>query len=329
MAKLETVSNIPRVSVIIPAYNSARWLPQTLASVFAQSHKNLEVIVVDDGSSDESARVAAENGARVIVQKNSGASVARNRGLREATGDYFQFLDADDLLSPEKIAIQVQALGATPGGWIAACPYTSFIDGEDPYRSELRDADWVKSAKFAPGQWICRLLGLDGAPWKFVANGCYLVPRAVADAAGPWMPERSPDDDGEYFLRVVLSSSGVIGTGGRFFYRKFHQPRSLSGYVNERWCRGVFASTSRKYETLRSWDAAQAEIFAAREFGSLACVAYPEFPEIYKQSLQRALAHGGAPTPNFATPQGRALSRVLGWKAAKRLQVLKRRLHSL
>jgi glycosyltransferase involved in cell wall biosynthesis len=318
------VCDEPLVSVIIPAYNSAQWLPQTLASVFGQSHKSLEVIVVDDGSSDSSAQVARECGARVIEQENSGASIARNRGLQAASGDYLQFLDADDLLSPEKIAGQLDVLRATDGTWIAACPFLYFFDGQDPERSTSLEGDWL-SAQFTPGQWFSKLLGLNGEPWRIVANGCYLVPRRIALAAGPWMPERSPDDDGEYFLRVVLNSSGVISTGGRFFYRKFHASRSFSGYVNERWCSGVYASITRKYETLRRWDPAQAEAFAAREFGSLACIAYPDYPEIYRQSLQRTLAYGGIPLPKFSTSKGRLLSRLLGWKAARRLQSLQKR----
>jgi glycosyltransferase involved in cell wall biosynthesis len=316
----------PLVSVIIPAFNSAAWLPQTLRSVRSQTHQNLEVIVVDDGSLDNSAEIAREFGSKVLVQKNSGASCARNAGMETARGDYVQYLDADDELSPEKIAVQVEALEQAGPGWVAACPFTNFFDGDDPGTSALHDADWITGKTFTPEAWISKLLGFNGEPWRIVANGCYLVPRRVARETGPWMPERSPDDDGEYFLRIVLNSRGVIGTGGRFYYRKFRRARSFSGRVNEQWCAGVFASISRKYETLRQWNAEKARQFAAREFGALASVAYPEFDAIYRASIVRAQECGGKALPVFATAEGRAIAKLLGWKTAKRLQVLKRRL---
>src|SRR5689334_12629004 len=92
----------PRVSILVPCYNAARWLPATLASALAQTESSIEVIVVDDGSTDESLAVARSyesRGVRVFSQRNAGASAARNRAMREARGEFLQFLDADDLLS--------------------------------------------------------------------------------------------------------------------------------------------------------------------------------------------------------------------------------------
>jgi glycosyltransferase involved in cell wall biosynthesis len=94
------------ISVIIPAYNAARFLPRCLNSVFAQTLKPAEVIVVDDGSTDDTAAVAAALGARVISQANGGISAARNTGIRNASGDWLAFLDADDLWAPEKLERQ-------------------------------------------------------------------------------------------------------------------------------------------------------------------------------------------------------------------------------
>lgn len=88
----------PRISVIIPAYNCARFLPQALASARAQQGYDLELIVVDDGSTDGTRAAAlAEAGVRYFYQANAGPSAARNRGLAEATGEFIAFLDADDL----------------------------------------------------------------------------------------------------------------------------------------------------------------------------------------------------------------------------------------
>ncbi len=90
------------VSVIIPCYNAQSWIRECLLSVLNQSYTNFEVLVIDDGSTDNSLEVAnscKDRHTRVITQQNKGASAARNAGLNEAKGEYIQFLDADDLLS--------------------------------------------------------------------------------------------------------------------------------------------------------------------------------------------------------------------------------------
>src|SRR4051812_13046945 len=99
----------PTISVVIPCYNGALYLRETLESALAQNYAPLEILVVDDGSEDDSAAIAESCGApvRVIRQPNQGESVARNRGIDEARGDWVAFLDADDLWEPEKLERQV------------------------------------------------------------------------------------------------------------------------------------------------------------------------------------------------------------------------------
>src|SRR5262249_59293001 len=100
----------PTISVVIPCYNGARFLRETLASVLAQTLPPLEVLVIDDGSTDDSGAVAESFGppVRVIRQPNQGESVARNRGIEEAKGEWVGFLDADDLWNPDKLERQWQ-----------------------------------------------------------------------------------------------------------------------------------------------------------------------------------------------------------------------------
>ena len=103
------------VSVVIPCYNQGRYLAEALRSVEAQSGVSVEIVVVDDGSADETSRVAAEfSGVRLIRQENSGTAAARNRGLRESRGSYLLFLDADDRLVPGAIAASVSRLERDP-----------------------------------------------------------------------------------------------------------------------------------------------------------------------------------------------------------------------
>jgi glycosyltransferase involved in cell wall biosynthesis len=106
-------------SVVIPTYNRARAVCRAIDSALAQTHPSIEVIVVDDGSTDATARTLAERygsdpRVRCIVQDNAGAACARNAGLAGARGDYVALLDSDDLWRPWKLALQVKIMEAFP-----------------------------------------------------------------------------------------------------------------------------------------------------------------------------------------------------------------------
>ena len=114
------MSHADPVSIIIPAYNAARWIDDTLKSLIAQTHKNWEAIVVDDGSTDDTARRVSGTGdprIRCVAQANAGVSVARNRGLAEAQGAYIAFLDADDAMYPTNLETKLSALHRSGADW--------------------------------------------------------------------------------------------------------------------------------------------------------------------------------------------------------------------
>jgi glycosyltransferase involved in cell wall biosynthesis len=106
----------PLVSVVIPVRDGASFVSDAIDSVLAQTYRPLEIIVVDDGSTDDTGDVLARFGdaVRAIRQTPAGAAVARNRGVREARGDYIAFLDADDLWVPDKLQMQMAVLTASP-----------------------------------------------------------------------------------------------------------------------------------------------------------------------------------------------------------------------
>jgi glycosyltransferase involved in cell wall biosynthesis len=106
----------PRVSVIIPTYNRARWLPKAINSVLNQSYKNVEIIVINDGSTDDTKVVLAPymNNIRYLTTNHKGAAHARNTGMQAATGKYIAFLDSDDTYLPYKLALQVSFIEVHP-----------------------------------------------------------------------------------------------------------------------------------------------------------------------------------------------------------------------
>lgn len=114
MTERESESSL--VSVVVPAWNAAAFLSEAIRSILAQDAGPLEIIVVDDGSSDDTSRVAASFGApvRVLMQDHAGIAAARNRGVSAARGPLLAFLDADDLWTPEKLRLQRRALDSSP-----------------------------------------------------------------------------------------------------------------------------------------------------------------------------------------------------------------------
>ena len=139
------------VSVIIPVYNGARYLRAALESVFAQTYREFEVIVVDDGSADESGVIAQSlPEVRYIRQTNQGVAAARNHGLEAARGEYFAFLDQDDLWTADKLKLQVEYLLSHPEAGYTLTQQKYFLDegGTLPawFRQELFDSvhtGWV------------------------------------------------------------------------------------------------------------------------------------------------------------------------------------------
>ena len=119
------------ISVIVPCYNQATYLSETLESVYLQTHKDWECIIINDGSTDATLEVAQrwldkDPRFKYIYQKNEGLGGARNTGLRAAKGDYIQLLDADDLIKKEKFNTQLQHLEDSD---ISVCDYFPFVDG--------------------------------------------------------------------------------------------------------------------------------------------------------------------------------------------------------
>ena len=119
---------IPLVSVVIPAYNAGRTLAQTLDSVLAQTYPNIEIIVVNDGSTDATVDVlhAYATRVRAVHQQNAGLPKARNAGCLSAKGEFIALMDADDLCLPERIAVQVGALRGRPDALLCSADFSAF-----------------------------------------------------------------------------------------------------------------------------------------------------------------------------------------------------------
>lgn len=195
------------VSILIPAYNAERWIRETMLSAINQTWTQKEIIVIDDGSSDNTVKIARSLESafvKVVTQANTGACGARNNALKHAQGDYIQWLDADDLLHPEKIARQLaRATGGRDSKVLLTCSWAKFFFRPqkakfqpDPLWQDLTPVQWIMN-KFQHNVWM------NPAVW--------LVSRQLTESAGPWdgRLSLSGDDDGEYICRVAAASEEV------------------------------------------------------------------------------------------------------------------------
>jgi glycosyltransferase involved in cell wall biosynthesis len=118
----------PLVSVVLPVFNGELFLREAIESVLAQTWSPVELLVVDDGSSDRSGEIAQEYRLTYVHQENSGVAAARNRGIEATEGELISFLDQDDVWLPEKLERQVAALAADPEAGICSCRFEMFLE---------------------------------------------------------------------------------------------------------------------------------------------------------------------------------------------------------
>lgn len=312
------MSDLPKVSVLIPCYNAERWIGQTLNSVLEQTWPNLEIVVVDDGSTDGSIDVVRGfegRGVRLVRQSNSGASSARNRALACATGEYIQFLDADDLISSDKIAVQVSRLAAAPHA-VATCRWGRFYGSPTEAKIEMRE-EWhdLDAINWLLATWR------DGGGMLFPAQ--WLIPRSVVKSAGSWREDLTLNDDGEYFTRIVLAAGRVFFCESGLAYYRSGIAGSLSGTRSRSgWESGYRAIESCAANVLKAEASARVEAAVSLLWQSFAHASYP-----YARDLaNRALAEASQLSKKEILPQGgrlfQALMAVFGWKAARVLQRL-------
>jgi len=308
------------VSILIPCYNVERWIADALESALDQTWPDKEIIVVDDGSTDRSLDIAqgyAHRGVKVIAQKNNGASAARNRGLAEARGSYIQYLDADDLLAPDKIERQMQRLSKAPSDAVAAGAWGRFYGAAAEARF-IREPVWTD---LDPVTWLVTSWSGGG----MMHPGAWLCPRAVIERAGRWDTGLTLNDDGEYFTRVVLQSSAVVFCEeARSYYRS-----GIAGSLSGRRGSGALTSYHRSLEQctlhlLSVEESPRTRKACATALQRFVYAAYPDTPALVRRAELRIRELGYSDLKAEGGVVFRALSHVVGWKLARRMQLLAR-----
>lgn len=309
----------PLVSILIPAFNSETWIAETLKSAIEQTWERKEIIVVDDGSSDQTLTIVkrfASKGVSIATQANQGAAAARNKAFSLSQGDYIQWLDADDLLAPDKIARQMAVAERHDNErLLLSSAWGTFL-----YRPEK--VVFVPSTlwdNLSPIEWLLRKL----EHGHYMQTGTWLVSRVLTQAAGPWDARLSFDDDGEYFCRVLLKSEGTrFVPEARVLYR-MSGVSSLS-YIgrSNRKLDSLSLSIPLHIACIRSLEESERVRHACLKYlQKWFMYFYPERADIIRQMEQIATTLGGQLVVTPLSWKYNWMRPIVGWRIAKRAQM--------
>lgn len=215
---------IPLVSIIIPTYNSAQWIEETIESALSQTYANIEIIIVDDGSTDGTKDIVFSkyiDKVQYVFQENCGVGSARNKGLCIAKGKYIQFLDADDLIALNKITLQTTLLEANPDFDVAYSDSSFFSDNGSRIFTESPKG---RQAKYITGDiWEHLLTG------NFIVLHAALAKKDAIINVGLFDTEIGCEDY-DLWLRISSNGGKFIYSGGNLaFYRIVKGSRSSDG----------------------------------------------------------------------------------------------------
>lgn len=313
----------PLVSILIPCYNAGPFLASSLDSALAQSYERCEVIVIDDGSTDDSLQVARSyepRGVTVISQKNTGQPGALNAALRAAKGAYIQFLDADDLLDRDKIAVQLQRLHGEHPGMLASGAWARFrvlaaeaVFRDEPVWQDLAAVDWVVESWSGGGM---------------MPLHAWLIPKSVCDAAGEWPVELrwAANIDAHFITRCVLKSKGVLFCRNAIsYYRSGHLPVTQSRLKSRRSVEATLGVLDETADMLLEMeDSVRTRRAAAESLQRFVYSVYPRHRDLVARAELRVRRLGGSVLTADGGRLFHLLSGRIGWKAARRLEAMLR-----
>jgi glycosyltransferase involved in cell wall biosynthesis len=308
----------PLVSILIPAYNSESYLSETLNSALAQTWNNIEIVLVDDGSTDYTLSIAESyksRGVKVISQdKNRGQTAALNRSLIEAKGDFIQYLDADDILEPQKIEVQVHRLMKEPPGTLAIAPWARF------YQNDLTTAKFVPNNDWQdfddPIAWLVECWTGHGT----MPPTSWLYPREIVEATGLWHESLTLNNDMEYFTRAVLASKKIVFCPEARWYYRSGNP-SLSGQRSEKALWSQYEVIRLSTERLFAIENSERTRYAAACYWQyFVFMAYPQAMDLLKIAEKNIKDLGDFNLKPLGSPSFELLCLILGWKKAKRIQ---------
>lgn len=316
---METLSLTPLVSVCVPAYNCAPYIRQCIGSVLAQTYQNIEIIVVNDGSTDATPAILEalkQDNIQIYHQQNAGAAAARNLAYRKSSGKFIKFLDADDIINAGMIKSQVKLALENKDSVISSSwgrfyhdDLASFKPSPEECWQTLPACDWLISS------------------WKnghsMTQSGMFLIARTTIENAGHWDEELTLIDDLDFFTRVILKSSGVVFDPSAILYYRSGISDSLSDRKQEAAMKSAYRSLQKATTNLLAVNSSPgARLASANIWQHFIYTVYPGYPDLEKNAEQQIEKLGGSSLAFMAGGLTRILTALVGWKAAVRLKKL-------
>ncbi|MFN7877973.1 MAG: glycosyltransferase family 2 protein [Pirellula sp.] len=306
------------VSVCIPCYNAERYIGAAIESVLAQSYRPVEIIVVNDGSTDGSLDVLERyksRGVSVVSQKNAGQCAAANHAFRQSTGEYIKFFDADDLLSPTYIELQMQRLRENQLDVASASWGRFYNDDLSTFKlspqSVWRDMDardWLVEA------WM------DARPMMQCA--LWMIPRRILEKSGCWDESLSLINDFEFFARVLCHTRNVLFTPDATLFYRSGIAGSLSGQKSRKAVESAYHSlVNGTSHLLKVRDGLKAKTACANMLQDFIYTYYPYHSDLTSEIASRINSLGGSNLRPSGSASFNKLSSLFGWKFAKHLQL--------
>ncbi|NVK53926.1 MAG: glycosyltransferase family 2 protein [Flavobacteriaceae bacterium] len=310
----------PLVSIIIPVYNKASFLRETLDSALSQTYSNTELVLVNDGSKDDSLSILEKyqsifpKKVRLINQKNSGVSRATNVGIEASIGEYIQFLDADDLLSPNKIAHQIKLLQGNSKSALSTCEWQVF------------EEEVEKALSFPYGVFRDFDSGLDlllrfWNEQEMMAISSYLTHRSLIEKAGDWDENLTINQDGEFFSRVLLYTEKVLfEPAGRVYYRT-----PALGNVSQQKSHQAIKSLLDSYQACERVvvsveNSPRVRIALKKLYQKFIYDVYPQYMDLVEKAENLMEELGVKERTYIGGPKFQCLSKLFGFKNALRLK---------
>ncbi len=309
----------PKISILIPAYNCEKYIAETIACLLNQSYKNIEIIVVDDGSTDNTLSVLSKvNDTRFkySVQANNGASAARNAAFAISSGEFIKFMDADDLISPKCLEVQLKKIINKPG-CIASATWGRFYKDDASDFKPAPETVW----KDLPGiDWLIDSLIDSGA--NMMQPGIFLVPRNIIEKAGPWNEALSLIDDFDYMIRVISNSSAVLFCEDALLMYRSGISNNLSGKKTAKHMQSAWESLNLGVtQILHIQNDARSRLACANTYQHWAYQFYPYHRELYDKAAVRVKELGGSNISLRGGKLYKILSGLIGWKNAIRVKM--------
>ena len=313
------IYNEPLVSIIIPIYNAGKYIEQCLQSIFAQTWKSLEIIVVNDGSTDDSElKIKSFQDDRIKYYSipNQGQCKASNYGLAHAKGDYIKFLDADDLMNDTHIECLLKVLNGSQSE-IASCAWARFYDDDLTSAQFIEEPNWKNAA---PLDWI--KMSIESL-YDMMPGWIWLIPKKIIDKAGGWDERLSLNNDFEFSIRLVLNSTSVLFSRESKIYYRSGNSTTLSSIVSEVTYRAAILSAKLGCaHLLAKENSATMQLLCANKYSFWLYRVYPYYPALVKELEQEIKLLGGTNRKIDESPLMHKLQNIIGWKAAKRLKMI-------